>query len=733
MNAQPATPVQPTVGTVTQPTCTLATGSFAISNYNTAYTYNVIPSTGVTVSGAKITAPAGNYIVTATLQTCTLSSATVTVDLQPATPVQPTLGAVTQPTCTVATGSFAISNYNAAYTYTVIPSTGVTVSGANITAPTGSYAVTATLGACTSVASATATVNAQPATPVQPTVGTVTQPTCTVATGSFAISNYNAAYTYNVIPSTGVTVSGANITAPAGSYTLTATLGTCASVSSGASTVNVQPTTPIQPTLGAVTQPTCTVATGSFAISNYNAAYTYTVIPSTGVTVSGANITAPTGSYAVTATLGACTSVASATATVNAQPATPVQPTLGAVTQPTCTVPTGSFAISNYNGAYTYNVIPSTGLNVSGANITAPAGTYTVTATLQTCTLSSATATVNVQPATPVQPTLGAVTQSTCSAAKGSFTITNYNAAYTYNVIPSTGVSVSGANITTPAGSYTVMATLGVCTSVPSAASTVNVQPATPTQPTLGTITQPTCAVATGSFAISNYNAAYTYAVKPSTGVILSGAYITAPTGSYTVTAKLGTCETTSIVQIINPIPPQIQFQITGDCENKEYILKAFPLASSYDPNNVSYEWKDKDGMIVGTLNVLNVSDLINSNPVLETFPVMYTLTVKSTATGCETPNNVSVQTIYCNLQKGISPEDGNGSNEYFDLTNLNVKKLEIFNRYGIKVYTQSNYTNQWKGETDKGDKLPSATYYYVMEFNNGQSKTGWIYVVREK
>jgi gliding motility-associated-like protein len=103
-----------------------------------------------------------------------------------------------------------------------------------------------------------------------------------------------------------------------------------------------------------------------------------------------------------------------------------------------------------------------------------------------------------------------------------------------------------------------------------------------------------------------------------------------------------------------------------------------------------------------------------------------------STATGCETKKTITVETIHCNIQKGISP-DGNGVNDNFDLTLMDVKKLEIFNRYGIKVYEQSNYTDQWKGQSNKGDNLPSATYYYVMELNKGEIKTGWIYLIREK
>ncbi|MCB0443487.1 MAG: gliding motility-associated C-terminal domain-containing protein, partial [Flavobacterium sp.] len=43
------------------------------------------------------------------------------------------------------------------------------------------------------------------------------------------------------------------------------------------------------------------------------------------------------------------------------------------------------------------------------------------------------------------------------------------------------------------------------------------------------------------------------------------------------------------------------------------------------------------------------------------------------------------------------------------------------------------NYTNQWYGQTDDGKELPSATYYYLIEFRSGESKTGWIYIMREE
>ena len=98
------------------------------------------------------------------------------------------------------------------------------------------------MGSCSSIASASITLNAQPQTPGQPTLGSAVQPTCASATGSFAITNYNAAYTYSVTPSAGVTISGNTVTAPAGTYTVKATLGSCSSIASASRTINTKPT-----------------------------------------------------------------------------------------------------------------------------------------------------------------------------------------------------------------------------------------------------------------------------------------------------------------------------------------------------------------------------------------------------------------------------------------------------------------------------------------------------------
>ena len=100
---------------------------------------------------------------------------------------------------------------------------------------------------------------------------------------------------------------------------------------------------------------------------------------------------------------------------------------------------------------------------------------------------------------------------------------------------------------------------------------------------------------------------------------------------------------------------------------------------------------------------------------------------------GCSSNQSIEVLNTLCTIPNGISP-NGDGSNDTFDLSGFTgVREVKIFNRYGMVVFEQENYSNQWHGQQKNSDKLlPDGTYYYLVNFENSEPKTGWVYLVRE-
>lgn len=339
-----------------------------------------------------------------------------------------------------------------------------------------------------------------------------------------------------------------------------------------------------------------------------------------------------------------------------------------------------------------------------------------------------------------VVPNPSGANQTECSDKTANQTLT---ATATGNTITwysnETGGSIVANPIQVGVGTATYYAesSIGQCKSVGRTAVTLTITSVPETPTVVGSNMQPTCLISTGEITIASQSGVeYSIGNGFQDNPVFSGLV----SGNYTIRVRFKnntTCEVTGTTQTINPIPAEIQFEIVGECINQEYVVTASPLGNSFDPNNVDYQWKDSLGNTVGTnSNILNISDLIASTSAEEVFPLSYTLTIVSNATGCETSKGITVETIYCNIQKGISP-DGNGSNDFFDLRLLPVGKLAIFSRYGIKVYEQFGYRDQWKGQSDKGENLPSGTYYYVIELTDGkgtnkvETKTGWIYLIR--
>ncbi|AWG20638.1 hypothetical protein FFWV33_03345 [Flavobacterium faecale] len=158
----------------------------------------------------------------------------------------------------------------------------------------------------------------------------------------------------------------------------------------------------VKPTISPITQPDCSNTNGSLTITNYNtpSSNTYTITPSTGVTIlSSGVLTAPRGTYTLSAqsNLTNCVSP-SLTFTIDAQPAKAPTPVIGAITHIDCSNTTGKVSVSGLpTGNWTINPGGYTG-NTSTYTITGlTAGTYNFTVQASRVCLSnpSINATVN--------------------------------------------------------------------------------------------------------------------------------------------------------------------------------------------------------------------------------------------------------------------------------------------------------------------------------------------------
>jgi gliding motility-associated-like protein len=200
--------------------------------------------------------------------------------------------------------------------------------------------------------------------------------------------------------------------------------------------------------------------------------------------------------------------------------------------------------------------------------------------------------------------------------------------------------------------------------------------------------------------------------------------------GSYTFTPNAGQCATNGVWNVT--VLPTFDFEITGSCVESNYTLEVKPLNNSFDLSTSNFTWYTSNLQMVGGNDAtFNVSQYINSTTEVEEIPITFSVTVTN-ADGCFVSKPFTIDNVLCQIQKGISA-NGDGLNDSFELSGFNVKKLTIFNRLGMKVYSKNQYTNEWKGQSDSGDELPDATYFYVIEFNSGdEAKTGWIYINRE-
>jgi CHU_C Type IX secretion signal domain len=618
VNANAGNPSTPSVNTLTQPTCTVATGSFVLNGLPSVGTWTLtrnpdgVTTTGTGTSTTIAGLAAGTYTYTVKNTAGCTSSPTGNIVINPNTSTQstPSVGALTQPTCTVSTGSIVLNDLpnTGMWTLTRNPD-GVTITGTGSTTTiTGlaagiySYIVTNALG-CTSLPTANISFTASVGNPNAPSVGTLSQPTCTVATGSVTLNGLPSTGVWVLTRNDGTTLTGTGASTTisglsAGTYTYYVSSGLgCVSLPTANITINPNTGNPSTPSVNTLIQPTCRVSTGSIVLTDLPSTGTWTLTRNDGTTVTGtgatttiAGVSVGTYTYTVTTAAG-CTSLPTSNIVLSPNTSTQSTPSVSTLTQPTCKVSTGSVVLNDLPNSGTWTLtrnpdgVTTTGTSTSTTITGLAAGTYTFTLTNSEGCAAPPTANIVINPITSNvnTPSVGTITQPTCSVATGSVVLNGLPSTGTWTLTRNDGTTITGTGESTTitglaAGTYAYIVTNSLgCESSATANISLNPSTGNPSTPSVGTLTQPTCSVATGSVVINGLPNTGTWTLTRSpdsvritgtgSSTTISGlaagnyAYIvtnslgcaSSPTANITITASAGNPSTPSVGVLTQP------------------------------------------------------------------------------------------------------------------------------------------------------------------------------------
>ena len=380
------------------------------------------------------------------------------------------------------------------------------------------------------------------------------------------------------------------------------------------------------------------------------------------------------------------------------------------------TICRGSSVNLDATGVSTYSWGPSAGLSCTNcANPVATPSvstTYTITGTDSNGCKSTDSVMITVNLLPPVtlsgNTTICAGQSTSLSASGGS----------SYSWTPSSGLSCNNcANPTaspTVTTTYTLSVSNGTCTKDTVIAITVDSSHITisPTQKICAGSSVILSATGGGSYLWSNGMTTATITVSPSSDT------------NYTVIVNNGCIDSASVEVDVDNSP-------LFACCNDTITLGSSDTLQSSGQNNVT--WTPS-----GSLNCATCPDPVASPTVTTT----YTVSATDTSTGCSVERTVTVVVeIPCNdfNVPNVFTPNNDGINDDFVVNVLNPSaySIEIYNRWGKKVYSSTDPSHYWNGlYNGSGYLVPDGVYYYIIKATCGKNnylKKGFVQVMGEK
>lgn len=168
-------------------------------------------------------------------------------------------------------------------------------------------------------------------------------------------------------------------------------------------------------------------------------------------------------------------------------------------------------------------------------------------------------------------------------------------------------------------------------------------------------------------------------------------------------------------------------FMVTFIAENtcKEIPTGSIELSAVAGTEPYTYTWKDgytsdtpflREDVAAGIYSV-DVSDA-NGNTITLNIEIL------------ETEECIKVYT-------GVTP-NGDGNNDYWHIENIDKfdnNEVQVYSRWGNLVWEGTNYDNvaiRWEGFDKSNQRLPDATYFYVIKGNADVVLRGWVELTGE-
>jgi len=117
----------------------------------------------------------------------------------------------------------------------------------------------------------------------------------------------------------------------------------------------------------------------------------------------------------------------------------------------------------------------------------------------------------------------------------------------------------------------------------------------------------------------------------------------------------------------------------------------------------------------------LNTVDNFSSSNPIATPPVTTVYTVEGEVGNCITTDQVTISVGEAVTVKNTFTPNGDGINDTWTILrieNFDSALITVFDRWGQEVYKTIGYASPWDGTND-GTRLPTGTYYYVIELNS--------------